>query len=498
MSPTNTISFIPVLACIVSLLAVLPIVLLRSKPNLREGATFVAAFLKFGLVVSMLPTILAGTTISYTVWEIIPNLTIGFRVDGLGMLFALVASSLWIITSIYSIGYMRGLKEHSQTRFFSFFAISLSATIGVAFAANLFTLYLFYEMLSLATYPLVTHHQDKEARTGGRTYLAHLLTTSIGFVLPAMIFVFLKSGSSMEFSSEGFLSGHISSTEALVILLLFTFGFAKSGLMPFHSWLPGAMVAPTPVSALLHAVAVVKVGVFCILRVYTGVFGTDYLQSIDLGVIVAWIAAFTIIVSSLIALTQDNLKRRLAFSTVGQLSYIILGAALLSDRAVTGSMTHIAMHAVGKITLFMCAGAIFVATGKKYISQMDGLGRKMPITFAAFTIGALSVIGLPPTGGLISKFYMVTGAMDAGQSALLVVFLVSTILNAAYLLPIGYRAFFPKDPALAAEPFSWKNTKEAPLACVLPLTITSVLAFVLFLKPQILLQLAGLMVGSNG
>ena len=457
-----------------------------------------AGFLKFGLVLSMLPTILAGTTISYTLWEIVPNLTIGFRVDGLGMLFGLVASSLWIVTSLYSIGYMRGLKEHSQTRFYSFFAISLSATIGVAFAANLFTLYLFYEMLSLATYPLVTHHQDKEARTGGRTYLTYLLTTSVGFVLPAMIFVFVKSGSSMEFSSEGFLSGHISSTEALVILLLFTFGFAKSGLMPFHSWLPGAMVAPTPVSALLHAVAVVKVGVFCILRVYTGVFGTDYLQSLNLGVIVAWIAAFTIIVSSLIALTQDNLKRRLAFSTVGQLSYIILGAALLSDRAVTGSMTHIAMHAVGKITLFMCAGAIFVATGKKYISQMDGLGRKMPITFAAFSIGALSVIGLPPTGGLISKFYLVTGAMDAGQSALLVVFLVSTILNAAYLLPIGYRAFFPKDPALATEPFSWKNTKEAPLACVLPLCITSVLAFVLFLKPQLLLKLAGLMVGGNG
>ncbi|OUW19798.1 MAG: cation:proton antiporter [Opitutales bacterium TMED158] len=498
MPPTNITSFTPVLACIVSLLAVLPIVLLRRSPNAREGATFVAAFIKFGLVLSMLPTILAGNTISFTLWEIVPNLTIGFRVDGLGMLFGLVASSLWIVTSLYSIGYMRGLKEHSQTRFFSFFAVSLSATIGVAFAANLFTLYLFYEMLSLATYPLVTHHQDKEARTGGRTYLTYLLSTSIGFVLPALIFVFIKTGSNMKFSPDGFLSGHIGSTEALILLLLFTFGFAKSGLMPFHSWLPGAMVAPTPVSALLHAVAVVKVGVFCILRVFTGVFGTDFLSSLDLGIVVAWIAAFTIVVSSLIALSQDNLKRRLAFSTVGQLSYIILGAALLSDRAVMGSMTHIAMHAVGKITLFMCAGAIFVATGKKYISQMDGLGRKMPITFAAFSMGALSVIGLPPAGGLISKFYLVTGAMDAGQTALLVVFLVSTILNAAYLLPIGYRAFFPKDPELAAQPFSWKNTEEASLPCILPLSITAVLAFVLFLKPQILLQLAALMVGGNG
>ena len=218
----------------------------------------------------------------------------------------------------------------------------------------------------------------------------------------------------------------------------------------------------------------------------------------DLGIIVGWIAAFTVVASSLIALSQDNLKRRLAFSTIGQLSYIILGAALLSDRAVMGSMTHIAMHAVGKITLFMCAGAVFVATGKKYISQMDGLGRKMPFTFAAFSIGALSVIGLPPAGGLISKFYLVTGAMDAGYVALLVVFLISTILNAAYLLPIGYRAFFPKDPELAAKRFTWKNVDEASWQCVVPLSVTAVLAIFLFIKPQLLLSLAGLMVGSNG
>ena len=491
-------SFTPVLAVLVSLVAVLPIALLGRSPNLREGATFIAGIIKFGLVVSMLPSVLAGTTIEYTLWQILPNIAIAFRVDGLGMLFGLVASSLWIVTSLYSIGYMRGLKEHSQTRFFSFFAVSLSATIGVAFAANLFTLYLFYEMLSLATYPLVTHHQDKEARTGGRTYLTYLLSTSIGFVLPALIFVYVKTGSSLEFTQNGFLSGSINSTEGLILLLLFTFGFAKSGLMPFHSWLPGAMVAPTPVSALLHAVAVVKVGVFCILRVYTGVFGIDLLEEMDLGIIVGWIAAFTVVASSLIALSQDNLKRRLAFSTIGQLSYIILGAALLSDRAVMGSMTHIAMHAVGKITLFMCAGAVFVATGKKYISQMDGLGRKMPFTFAAFSIGALSVIGLPPAGGLISKFYLVTGAMDAGYVALLVVFLISTILNAAYLLPIGYRAFFPKDPELAAKRFTWKNVDEASWQCVVPLSVTAVLAIFLFIKPQLLLSLAGLMVGSNG
>jgi multicomponent Na+:H+ antiporter subunit D len=497
MTPAIT-SITPLLACLVSLVAVLPILLLRSKPNLRESATFVAGFIKFGLVISMLPTVLGGTKIEYTLWQILPNISIAFRVDGLGMIFGLVASSLWILTSLYTIGYMRGLKEHSQTRFVAFFAVSLSATIGVAFSANLFTLYLFYEMLSLATYPLVTHHQDKEARTGGRTYLTYLLSTSIGFVLPALIFVFLRTGSSMDFAEGGFLAGHISGKEALVLLLLFTFGFAKSGLMPFHSWLPAAMVAPTPVSALLHAVAVVKVGVFCIIRLFTGVFGLEFLKTMDIAIVIAWVAAFTIVVSSLIALSQDNLKRRLAFSTIGQLSYIILGVALLSDRAVMGSMTHIAMHAVGKITLFMCAGAIFVASGKKYISQMDGLGKKMPITFSAFIIGSLSVIGLPPTGGLISKFYLVTGAMDAGQTALLVVFLVSTMLNAAYLLPIGYRAFFPKDPVLARQKFSWKTTEEASLPCVLPLCITATLALVLFIKPQFLLNLAGLMVGHGG
>ncbi len=491
MSSTIT-SNTPLLACLVSLIAVLPIVLLRKSPNAREGATFVAGIVKFGLVLSMLPTVLAGTKIEYTLWQILPNIAIEFRVDGLGMLFGLVASSLWILTSLYSIGYMRGLKEHSQTRFFSFFAISLSATIGVAFSGNLFTLYLFYEMLSLATYPLVTHHQDKEARTGGRTYLTYLLTTSIGFVLPALIFVFVKTGSSMDFNPEGFLAGHVSPSAALVLLLLFTFGFAKAGIMPFHSWLPGAMVAPTPVSALLHAVAVVKVGVFCILRVFTGVFGIDFLESLDIATVVAWVAGFTVITSSLIALSQDNLKRCLAFSTIGQLSYIILGVALLSDRAVTGSMMHIAMHAFGKITLFMCAGAIFVATGKKYISQLDGLGKKMPFTMAAFAIGALSVTGLPPTGGMWSKFYLVWGAANADQIVLMCFFIISSLLNCAYFFPIISRAFLrPVPEGESAE------RKEAPLACVIPLTITAAGTVVLFFVPTLLFNHANLILPAS-
>lgn len=486
MTPPAVISFTPVLAILASLLAVIPIILLGRRPNLREGSSFLAGFIKFGLIASMLPTVMGGSTIEYTLLEIVPNLTIAFRVDALGMIFGLVASSLWILTTLYSIGYMRGLKEHAQTRFFSFFSISLSATIGVAFAANLFTLFLFYEMLSLATYPLVTHHQDREARTGGRTYLTYLLTASIAFVLPSLIYIFIKTGGGLDFVAGGFLEGHIGGTEALVLLLLLTFGFAKAGIMPLHSWLPAAMVAPTPVSALLHAVAVVKVGVFCILRVYSGVFGIDYLSDLNLGVIVTWIAAFTVVVSSLIALTQDNLKRRLAFSTVGQLSYIVLGMALLTPKGVTGSMMHIAMHAWGKITLFFCAGAIFQATGKKYISEMVGIGKRMPVTMAAFFIGSLSVVGIPLAGGFWSKFYLLWGTVQDGQYVMLVVLLISSLLNAAYFFPIAFRAFFckPEDSLFQAK------VEEAHPCAVVALSLTAVVTMLLFIYPEPFFALA--------
>ncbi|MCG8637897.1 MAG: monovalent cation/H+ antiporter subunit D family protein, partial [Desulfobacterales bacterium] len=388
----------PLLAVLVTLLVIPVLVSSSAKPNVRESWTFIAGSIKFLLVLSMLPVILSGKQIGLTLFEIAPGASLAFRVDGLGMLFALVASSLYIVTSVYSIGYMRGLNEHGQTRFVSFFALAISATIGAAFSANLLTLYLFYEILSLATYPLVAHHEDAKSRISGRRYLTFILGTSIGLVLPAMIYCYYVTGT-LEFSTAGIFAGQLSKPAATVLLLMFVFGFAKAGIMPFHSWLPAAMVAPTPVSALLHAVAVVKVGVFSIVRVITGIFGVDLLASFDLGVVIMTIASVTILVGSCIALSQDELKRRLAFSTISQLSYIIFGVALLSPLGLQGGVVHILMHAFGKITLFFCAGAIFVATGKKYISQMKGLGKKMPITFAAFFIGALGVIGLPPSGG---------------------------------------------------------------------------------------------------
>lgn len=491
-------SFLPVFACLTSLVAALLIVVFRREPFLRELVTFGAGFVKFGIVLAMLPLVLDGKVITTTLVEGIAgiNVPIAFRIDGLGMAFALIASGLWIPTSLYAVGYMRGLHEHSQTRFFAFFALSLSATLGVAFAGNLLTLYLFYELLSLSTWPLVTHHQDSEARSGGRTYLAHLLGTSVAFGIPAILYTFVKSGGNLDFGPAAILgSSELGYGPALALLLAFAFGFSKAGLMPFHSWLPGAMVAPTPVSALLHAVAVVKVGVFCVIRVVTGVLGVDLLGKLGVNLVLAWVAAFTVITSSLIALTQDNLKRRLAFSTIGQLAYIVLGVSLLTEHAQIGAILHIAMHAVGKITLFFCAGAIFVACGKKYISQLDGLGRRMPFTFAAFTIGAMSVTGLPPTGGLLSKIYLLWGAAEAHQIALLCVFLVSTILNGAYFFPIVYRAFFKPSPE--SDTAGAAGLAEAPLACVLPLTLTAAGSVLLFFFPGLFFELAGLFVNGT-
>ncbi|PLX81006.1 MAG: cation:proton antiporter [Desulfuromonas sp.] len=477
----------PIAAVMISLLGAIPILLSGRQPNLREGWTLVIAVGKFLLIASMLPAVLAGGGFVFTLAEVLPGVPIQLRVDAMGMFFALVASFLWIFTSIYSIGYMRSLEEHGQTRYFASFAVAISATIGVAFSANLFTLYLFYEMLSLSTYPLVTHEQNAEARASGRKYLTYILGTSIGFALPAMLLTYSLAGT-LDFTSGGILVGKADAATLTLLLILFVFGFAKAGIMPFHGWLPAAMVAPTPVSSFLHGVAVVKVGVFSILRVVFHIFGPDLLGEFHLGTALTVLASITIIVASLVALTQDNLKRRLAYSTIGQLSYMVLGAGMLTAAGMTGGMLHIAMHAFGKITLFLCAGAIYVASHKKYISQMDGLGRKMPVTYTAFLLGSLSIIGMPPLGGFISKWNLVIGAVDGGSLLLLLVLLVSSLLNAAYFLPIVYRGFFAASPEGAEA----EGIKEAPLLCVIPLSVTALGSLALFFFPDTFLQLVRL------
>ena len=483
----------PLIALLTPMVALLGIAWAGEKrKNLREIFTLAAGVVQSVVVLSMIPKVLEGQVLEFHIWQIFTNVPLLLRVDGFGIIFASVASVLWIATSLYSVGYMRGLHEHAQTRFYSFFAISLCATMGVAFSANLLTIYFFYEMLSVSTFPLVTHMQDKEARKGGRTYLSYLLFTSLCLLLPALswCYVWLDGGTvTMDFLADTGKVSFFSESTQLVLLLLFTFGFAKAGLMPLHSWLPNAMVAPTPVSALLHAVAVVKVGVFCVLRVYHDIYGIDVLQALDWEQLMVWIACATILVSSLIALSQDNLKRRLAFSTIGQLGYVVLGATLATKQGMGGAVVHIAMHACGKITLFFCAGAIFVASGKKYVSQLRGLGRRMPFTMGAFLIGSLSVLGLPPLGGFISKWYLALGALDRDYVWVVAVLLVSSLLNVFYLLPVAVTAFFRnEDKNEEGE----GGLKEAPWQCVVPLSLTAVGCFFLFFFSDSLLKLAGL------
>ncbi|WP_459880261.1 monovalent cation/H+ antiporter subunit D family protein [Desulfothermus naphthae] len=472
----------PLAAVLVSLF-VIPILIScgERRPNFREAWTFVAGIIKFSIIVSMVPGVLKGAKYYFCLVKLGQGVSISFKVDGLGLTFALVASFLWIVTSLYSIGYMRGLKEHSQTRFFCFFALALSSTIGVAFSANLLTMYMFYEILSLSTYPLVVHHQDEDAKISGRKYLTYIITTSVGLVLPAMIICYIHAHT-LTFQSNGILMGKGSDLLLTILFFMFLFGFAKAAIMPLHSWLPAAMVAPTPVSALLHAVAVVKVGVFSIIRIFTGIYGIELIKNLHLGVYSAYIAVFTILVGSLIAMSQDELKRRLAFSTISQLSYIILGISLLTPRGMLGGIIHIVMHAFGKITLFFGAGAIYVATGKKYISQLNGLGKKMPITFLTFFIGALSVIGLPPTGGFYSKWYLVLGCIDAHNLLLLLVLLISSFLNAVYFLPIVFKGFFYN--ANDSE-----EIKEAPICCIIPMIITALISIILFFYQDIFYKL---------
>ena len=480
MSPENALIGV----VLVPLLGALAVVLAGSRPNLREAMSLGAGVVLLALVVRLLPRVLSGDWPRTVLAEPIPGLALAFSAEPLGVLFGLIASFLWIVTTVYSIGYMRGHGEAHQTRFYAFFAIAMGCTMGVAFADNLFTLFVFYELLTLSTYPLVTHAGTREARQGGRTYLGILMATSMGFLLLAVVWTWQLTGN-VRFTSGGILAGAASPLVIGILFALYVFGIGKAALMPFHRWLPAAMVAPTPVSALLHAVAVVKAGVFAILKITVYIFGLDLLRDTGVTDWLLWVAAVTILVASVIALRQDNLKARLAYSTVSQLSYIVMGALLVNSTALVGSTLHLATHAFGKITLFFCAGAILVASHKTKVSQLDGLGRQMPWTMGAFFLASLSIVGLPPMGGMWSKWYLALGAIDAGYAVLVGVLMVSTLLNIAYLIPVPIRAFVGK-----ADAGGDIQIREAPIACLLAMGVTVAGCVALFFNPTWIVELA--------
>ena len=509
----------PLVAMAIPAAGAVAIALCGRWPNVREAATLITAGLLFWVVLG-----LAGQQLElgrnggnfgeiYSLGEMLPGMRLEFRMEALGVLYALVASSLWILNSLYSIGYMRAHHEKDQTRFYTCFGLAIASVMGIAFASNMFTLFVFYEALTMTTYPLVAHASTPHAVRSARTYLGVLVTTSICFLLLGVVLTYNLTGN-LDFSSGGVFAesvadGSVSSAYLAILYGLFIYGIGKAAVMPTHRWLPAAMVAPTPVSALLHAVAVVKAGVFSVVKVTVYLFGIDTLMQTSATDFFIYASCFTIVAGSGVAFFQDNLKRRLAYSTISQLSYLVLGAALLTSDAITGAGMHLVMHAWGKITLFFCAGAIYVAAHKTEISDMRGLGRKMPFTFGAFLLASLSIIGLPPMGGSWSKWYLMLGSIDADKQWIVWVLVASSLLNIGYLLPIAVNAFWAKPPKdddhddhgdqdehESTPGFLAKyGLEEAPTLCVIPLCLTALGSFALFLYPDPILELAR-MIGS--
>jgi len=444
---------------------------LAVRSNWRDSAGPLGAIISFVAALTVAQDVLAGNTPELVLVTIAEGLDLSFRVTPLGAVFGCVASGLWIAAALYSTGYMRGNHEKHQTRFAVCYAVAVHAAMAIAWSGNLMVLFIFYEILTFSTYPLVTHKESQEAIRAGRLYMGILVGTSVILLLPAVIWVWMVAGT-LDFTHGGVLAGKLAPEYAPWMVALFAFGVGKAALMPIHRWLPAAMVAPTPVSALLHAVAVVKAGVFTILMVMVYIFGIDFLQVTKASQWLVWLAGFTILASSVIAITKNDLKARLAYSTVSQLSYIVLGAALATSSAVEGGVIHIVMHASAKITLFFCAGAIYVGAHLTKISELDGLGPRMPLVFIAFFLGALSIIGIPPMGGSWSKFLLMMGAVEAGMSIMVAVLAISSLLNVYYLLEPVFRAFF--------RPVNTEIKINSPVLTVLPPVATAILSLLLF------------------
>ena len=476
----------PLLAVICPMMAAPGIFLLRKHANIREGTTILAAVIQFVIIISMAPVILEGGFLTFRIIDIGAGIVLGYRVDAFGLIFAITSSFLWILVSLYSVGYMRSLEEHAQTRYYLMFALAIFSAVSIALSENLVTFYIFYEALTLSTYWLVAHHEDKEAFAATRKYLVYLLSSG-WFLFAAVVLTYAITGTT-GFSDGGILGSASASGSTLIVLfVLFALGSIKAAWMPFHSWLPSAMVAPTPVSALLHAVAVVKAGVFGFVRIVCHVFGIELIGELGIGLWLGAVASITMILGSFFAIGEDNLKRRLAYSTISQLSYILFGVALLSPFGIKGAMVHIPFHGFMKITLFLCAGAIMVVTGKKEISQMAGVGKQMPVTMLAFTIGALGMCGAPPVSGFISKWFLGLGTIQAGTIIFLIVILVSSLLDVVYFFPIVKTAFFDT-PAEASVADGGKirfleMEKPLYLFMVVPLALTALFSVVFFFFP---------------
>jgi len=456
--------------------SLLPGLIIFTLPEERHGLrslfNMVGATLKLLVIVYMLRGVIHGEEYVFR-HTILPGLDLVFKADALAMLFVTLSAALWFLTTLYAIGYMEGSPHRS--RFFGFFSLCVTATVGVAMAGNLFTFFVFYELLTLSTYPLVVHRGNEQAMRAGQVYLLYTLGGG-ALLLIGTVWLYSLAGQ-VEFTHGGVLAalGPEYTGQLRVIFFLLIAGLGvKAALVPLHGWLPLAMVAPAPVSALLHAVAVVKAGAFGIVRVVNDVYGVEFAQSLHLLMPLTVMASVTIIWGSLRALFQDDLKRRLAYSTISQVSYITLGVSIFGPMATIGGMVHLVHQGIMKITLFFCAGIYAETLGIHKISEMDGVGRRMPWTTAAFTVGAFGMIGLPPLAGFISKWYLGLGALEAQMPWVIAVLLASSLLNAAYFLPVLYRAWFqPRTEAWPEELIPMHNGREAAWLLLVPPLVTA-------------------------
>jgi multicomponent Na+:H+ antiporter subunit D len=501
MTDFFSIAYRPVWAILCPSMVAVLILFSSKRPNLRESWSLLGSGLLCFIVLSMTPVVLQKGPIRFQGFTLLPGVEFALQADALGLIFATTSSCLWLLVSIYSIGYMRSLKEHAQTRYFVCFALALVGAMGVALASNLVTMFIFYEILTLSTYPLVAHEESEAAIAAGHKYLAYLLGSGVFFLVGILMTYFLVG--TTDFSSQGILKPALGTASKLtlqIVFFCFLLGLAKAAWMPVHAWLPSAMVAPTPVSALLHAVAVVKAGVFGVARISCHTFGVELMQILGLGLVLAAIAAITIIVANCLAIGQTNLKKMLAYSTINQLALIILGVALLSPMALTGAILHIPFHGFMKITLFLCAGTIAAITGKKTINALAGLVKIMPITTCAFLIGALGMCGAPPLAGFISKWQIALGAVESGRLFFLLIIIAGSLLDVVYFFPVIRTAFFGKmqaaktlsapshaEPAALTERAGRVEARPAlHLFMIIPLAITAFLSILLCFFPNIL------------
>jgi multicomponent Na+:H+ antiporter subunit D len=460
----------PALSVLAAFLGAFLVLFISNK--YRKYLVLAASIFDSIVVLSLLPPVLNKEVIEYTapsILNISPTLTVFFRVDPLGEFFSLLSTLMWVLITIYTIGYVREGRMRNQARFFFAFTMAVAAGIGLGYSGNFFTFFIFYEILSISIYPLIIHHETDDAMRAGRKYLLYSLFGGV-LILGSTALTHILAGI-LTFSNVGVLQGTASNVTLRLLFAAFIVGFGvKSAIMPLHGWLPSSMIAPIPANALLTTV---EAGVFGIARLVYNIYGVELMKELNLWLPLAYTATVTIIVASIYAMRQDNLKQRLAYSTVSQLSYVVLGIALLTPSGAIGGLIHIAHQAVMKNTLFFAAGTILLMTGRKNISEFDGLASSMPLTMGAFTIAALGVIGFPPLAGFITKWYLALGTMEAGQTLFLVVILVSAFLNAIYYLPPIYMAYFKK----SAEPAEGKC--DPPAFMLWPMIITALYVIIL-------------------